>query len=45
MLRDCPSAVCRVPRLHLDCKFTFRMDAGVLVDVQGERRERMGGLG
>lgn len=46
MLKDCPSAVCRVSFLHLDYKFTSRMDDGVLVDVQGERRrERTGRLG
>lgn len=46
MLKDCPSAVCQVPCLHLNCKFTSSIDAGVLVDVQGEReRERTGGLG
>lgn len=46
MLKDCPSVVVQVPCLHLDCIFISRMDAGVLVDVQGERRrERTGGLG
>lgn len=38
MLKDCPSAVCGVLCLHLGCEFLSRIEAGVLVDEQGERR-------